>query len=188
MWRRHIAILAILASVIIGFVLIELQLKEPGYGGRKLSAWLADLDLESGRSSEEAVYAIRAMGTNAFQMLGSMIRSTDPWWKRNALALNARQPFFRIPVTPSSVFRNRAVQGYTELGPGAKQAVPDLIRMLETEPSCQVRSSIAAALGGIGPEARSAIPALMAASQDQSADVRRESLWALANIQLYNSR
>jgi len=113
-----------------------------------------------------------------------MIRSTDPWWKRSAMALNARQPFFRIPVTPSSVFRNRAVQGYTALGPRAKQNVPELARLLETESSCQVRSSAAAALGGIGPEAKSAIPALIKATQDQNAEVRRESLWALANIRM----
>ena len=170
----------------IGLVIIGLQLNEPGYRGRKLSGWLADLDLESRRSSEQTVFAIQAIGTNAFPMLNRMIRSTDPWWKRHAMAFNASQRLFRIPVTPSSVLRNRAVQGYTALGPRAKPNVPQLVHLLETESSAQVRSSVAAALGGIGPEAKSAIPALQKATQDLSAEVRKESLWALVNIQRWS--
>lgn len=184
MWRRRTAFLAILAGLVIGFAVVELQLKEPGYRGRKLSAWLAQLDLESSGTSQEAVYAIQVMGKKAFPTLLRMIRCTDPWWKRSALALNARQPFFRIPVTPSRVFRNRAVQGYTALGVRAKENVPELVRLLETESSSEVRSSAAAALGGIGPGAKTALPALLRAAHDQSAEVRRESLCALANIQM----
>jgi HEAT repeat protein len=184
MWRRHTALFGILACLVIGFAVVELQLKEPGYRGRRLSGWLAQLDLESSRSSQEAVYAIQAIGTNAFPTLVRMIQSTDPWWKRRTLALNARQPFFRVPVTPSIVFRNRAVQAYSALGPRAKENIPELVRLLETESSCEVRSSAAAALGAIGPKAESAIPALFRATHDQSAEVRRESLWALANIRM----
>src|SRR5262249_22572801 len=186
MWRRQAAILAILAGLIIGLVVTDLQLNEPGYRGRKLSAWLADLDLESRSSSKETLCAIQAIGTNAFPMLTRMVRSTDPWWKRRAMALNASQPLLRIPVTPSSVFRNRAVQGYTALGPRAAPNVPPLFYLLETQSPPNVRSSVAAALGGIRPQAKPAIPALLRATQDQSAEVRRESLWALVNIQRWS--
>src|SRR3974390_1775551 len=154
MWRRHTTILVILAGFMLGFVAIAVRIKEPSYGGKPLASWLAELDLESSHPGQQAVCAVKHIGTNALPMLTSMIRSTDPLWKQGVLALDARQPFLRIPVTPSSVFRNRAVQGYMALGPRAKQNVPELIRLLETEASPQVRSSVAAALGGIGPEAK----------------------------------
>jgi hypothetical protein len=171
-----------LTGLVLGFLVTEVQLKEPSYGGRHLSNWLALLDLESSRPSEQAVCAVQALGTNAFPVLMRMICSTDPMWKQALIALNARQPFLRVAVTPASVFRNRAIQGYIALGARAKNNVPALIHVLETESSPEVRASVAAALGGIGPGAKSAIPALLRATEDQSPDVRKESLWALANI------
>ena len=185
--RQAIATLVLAGLVLVVFV-NKVLFAEPRYAGRNLSAWLADLDLESSHSGRAAVCAVQAIGTNAFPMLTAMIRSTDSWWKQKIMALNAGQPVFGIPVTPASVFRNRAVQGYVALGGRAKQNVPELIRLFEKESSCQVRSSIAAALGGIGPEAKGAVPLLIKATQDSSAEVRKESVWALANIRGWSNR
>jgi HEAT repeat protein len=179
-WWNAIGIL--ITGLVLGFMVTEVRHKEPSYGGRRLSHWLAQLDLENSRPSEQAVCAVQAIGTNAFPLLMRMICSRDPLWKQALMTLNARQSLLRVAVTPASVFRDRAVEGYKALGARAKSNVPALVHLLETEPSPEVRSSVAAALGGIGPEARSAIPALMRATGDPSPDVRKESIWALANI------
>jgi len=155
---------------------------EPAHQGKPLSAWLADLDLESSHSTDTAVYALRAIGTNSFPWLTQMLRAKDPVWKQAVLSFNTRQSFLRIPVTPASVVQNRAIQGYIALGNVAKDNVPALIQILDSEPSPQIRSCVAAALGGIGPEAKAAIPALSRATADKSAEVRKNAFWALASI------
>lgn len=186
MRRRFVFVVLTLAGVLLGFGLAEVHFGEPRYGGKRLSAWLAQLDLESSPSSEQAQRAVQMIGTNSFPLLTRMIRSADPRWKRILFAFNARQGYLKVPVTPASVMRNRAVEGYMALGARAKPEVPVLMGLLESEPSSEIRSSVAAALGGIGPEARAAIPLLMRAAADNSADVRKESLWALANIQRWS--
>ena len=49
-----------------------------------------------------------------------------------------------------------------QLGDSAKEAVPPLIEVLQTDEVVQVLRNAAAALGQIGPAAQSAIPALQA--------------------------
>ena len=186
MRRRFTIVVLVLVGVMLAVGVAEIHFGEPAYGGKRLSTWLAELDLETSRSSEQAQHAVQMIGTNSFPLLTRMIRSTDPRWKRTLVGLNARQRFLKIPVTPASMMRNRAVQGYLALGARAKQNVPALMDLLQREPSSEVRSSVAAALGVIGPEAQAAIPLLLRAAADQSADVRKESLWALANIQRWS--
>ncbi len=133
----------------------------------------------------QAVRAVRTIGTNSFLWLAKMIRTTDPLWKRVLLAINARQSRLHLPVTPASVVRARAVEGYTTLGRAANENVPVLIQMMRSETSPEVRACIAAALGGIGPGAKAAIPVLEQAAEDKNAEVRRNAVYALANIQMW---
>ena len=157
--------------------------REPVYEGKHLSKWLADLSTESSPSQDKPACAVRAIGTSALPWLTTMVRSTDPAWKRAVLAFNAKQRVIRIAVTPANVVRFDAVQGYRVLGSTAKGNVPGLIHLLETEPSPQVRSSIAQALGAIGPAASAAIPALRRAAQDNNKELRQNASFALSDIQ-----
>jgi len=159
---------------------------EPVYHAKPLSGWLTDFDFASAQASQKAVAAVRAIGTNAFPVLKKMLRTTDPSWKTSLLAFNARQPLLQIRITPASVIRYRAVEGYSALGEAAKQEVTALMEMMESEASAEVRSDVAAALGGIGPEARPAIPVLMKAAQDENQGLRHSALFALANIQRWS--
>src|SRR5258707_8448021 len=104
---------------------------EPAHQGKPLSAWLADLDLESSHSTDTAVYALRAIGTNSFPWLTQMLRAKDPVWKQAVLSFNTRQSFLRLPVTPASLVQNRAVRGYIALGNVAKENVPAFIQILD---------------------------------------------------------
>jgi HEAT repeat protein len=160
--------------------------REPRYADRPLSAWLADLDLANPHSPESATSAIRALGTNSFPCLTKMLRERDPPWKRAAMWLNDSQSLVRFPVTPARVIRNRAVQGYVALGLQAVGKVPELVGLMESEKSAEVRAAVAAALGGLGRGASAAIPALLKATQDPNKELRDSALLALANIRMWN--
>ena len=186
--RRSIILVSVLFIGIIAIAVYCLAHREPVYKGKHLSKWLGDLAMESSTSQDEPACAVRAIGTNALPWLMTMVRSTDPAWKRAVLAFNTKQRAIRIAVTPAVVARFDAVQGYRVLGSAAKGNVPELIHLLETEPSPQVRSSIAQALGAIGPAARAAIPALRRAAQDNDKELRLNATFALADIQGWNER
>src|SRR5262245_36079920 len=153
---------------------------EPRYEGRSLSAWLADLDLESPKSQEKPAQAVRAIGTNALPWLRKMLVSKSPVWERTSVAVNANQSLIQFSVTPDNVVRNRALRGYSALGNQAKCDVPHLIELMESESSPQVRSYIALALGNIGPAASEAIPVLERATLDKNEEVHKNAVSALA--------
>jgi HEAT repeat protein len=159
----------------------------PQYAGLTLDRWLAELDLASpasGARALEAEHAVRAMGTNCFPRLFKLVTKEEPLWRRLALWVNGAQSFFRFPVTSTSLVRARAIEGYAVLGPAAKDAIPELVHVLDSSASPQVRSDVATALGRIGLAAQPAIPALMRAAQDSSPDLRRSARFAIANIQM----
>lgn len=186
--RRRIALVIVFTGVILA-VLLTLGPHEPRYEGRSLSAWLADLDLESAKPQVKPVQALRAIGTNAFPWLRGMLVCRDPIWARAIFTFNTKQSLIQLPITSDNVVRNRAVRGYNALGKMAKHDAPQLIQLLETEKSPQARCYVALALGNIGFEAKAAIPVLESkAATDQSADVRENSVWALKEIKMFQDR
>src|SRR6266853_932454 len=122
----------IVAGLITGYFVMP---HEPRYEGRSLSAWLAELDLESPKAQDKPVEALRAIGTSSFPWLRRMLRSEGPIWERAMVAFNGRQSLVQLPITPDNVVRNRAVMGYHMLGKAADSDVPHLIQLLETESS-----------------------------------------------------
>jgi hypothetical protein len=181
MWKRVQVALAVLLSGVGLWHL--LRSREPRYQGKSLSAWLADFDFESAHSPEKARQAVRTLGTNSFPFLRRMLGARDPLWTKTIIALDDRQSFIQFHITRANVIRYRAAQGYSALGAAAKQEVAPLIQLMDSEPSAEVRSDVATALGGIGREAKAAIPLLSKAAQDQSSELRISALSALANIQ-----
>jgi hypothetical protein len=177
-----LALASVLGAGVIAFFVLP---REPRYEGRSLSAWLAELDLESTHSQSKPVEAVRAIGTNAFPWLRRMLRSQGTIWERALVAFDAGQSLVQLSITPDNVVRNRAVRGYHILGAAAQDDVPQLIQLLQTESSPQVRSSVALALGNIGSAAKAALPALERATTDGNSDVRRNAVWAEANIKMW---
>lgn len=156
---------------------------EPVYEGRRLSGWLADLDLNSARSPLRASQAVRAMGTNALPALLRMLLVEDPLWKKGLIALNARQAYVQLHVSQAAVVRYRAVDGFRVLGASAKDEVPALMGVLNSPRDVEVRAAAAAALGAIGPAASAAIPMLLKAANTPDPHLRENAIIALASIQ-----
>jgi HEAT repeat protein len=187
MGKRVRLALTVLAVAGLGVVAWRtLRQREPVYQGERLSSWLADLDLESTRSPEKALQAVRAIGTNALPVLMKMVCAEDPLWKRGLIAFNARQSFIQVRISPASLVRYHAVEGYSALGPAAKNAVDALIEVMKSGAGVEVRADVASALGAIGPEARQAIPVLWKAARGQNPELRQRAVFALGNIQLWD--
>ena len=82
----------------------------------------------------------------------------------------------------SATARARAANALTHLGPEAKRAIPDLIKLLDDREPL-VRWSAATTLGEFGPASRGAAPALeRLAAKDPEAVVRDAAGWALKQL------
>ena len=83
---------------------------------------------------------------------------------------------------PSYVARMRAANALSNLGPEAKQAIPDLIELLgDSEPL--VRWAAADTLGHFGSDARDALPTLKKlAAEDKDPRARASAEWAVKAI------
>jgi HEAT repeat protein len=115
-----------------------------------------------------------------------MLCARNSVWTKAAILFNSKQTLLRLPATPSTVTQARALQGFSALGSLAEPSVPQLVQILEAEPSPQVRAYVALALGQIGRGARSATPALRRAADDKNEEVRRSAVSALINIQMWD--
>ena len=162
---------------------------EPSYQGKRLSKWLVELDLRNSSDAnarDQAVNAVRVIGTNALPRLTAMLGAKDSQLATALLKLNAKQSFIHLPVAPASVVQARALQAYGVLGDLAEGNVPELVRILEEEPSPQIRACVALALGQIGRAAKAATPALRKATGDKNARVRQNAQLALINIERWD--
>ncbi|HTU91220.1 MAG TPA: HEAT repeat domain-containing protein [Gemmataceae bacterium] len=79
---------------------------------------------------------------------------------------------------PSNPCRIHAVVALGKMGTNAKDAVPDLIKMLDEEPgkAGPIRFHAATALGQIGSEAKKAVPALVKLLNDENAGPGRRTV------------
>jgi HEAT repeat protein len=94
---------------------------------------------------------------------------------------NAAAQWAKKLQSKDSIERQKAAVALAQLGPGAKDSVPALMKALE-DPEEDVRRRIPYALGKIGPAAKPAVPALIARLKDKSGEVRYWTALALGQI------
>jgi hypothetical protein len=105
-------------------------------------------------------------GTNAIPVLLEMLRRKDSVLERRLHTLARRQHLLKIHHAEDVYWNDQGAQGFRALGPAAKDAVPDLIRIYEQRISERSQTTACWALGFIGPEARAAVPSLLRALAD----------------------
>jgi HEAT repeat protein len=125
---------------------------------------------------DEALAAIREIGTNALPALLAMVGKKDSPLKRQLLALARKQSVVSLRLYSDDHYHARSSYGFGALGPIAKPAVPALIKLLRDK-NPRIRACAANSLGLIGPEAEAAIPALL-----PLLDERNEGLPILASM------
>jgi hypothetical protein len=189
--KRRMLWAALLVAVVGGVVWWSRTSAEPVCLGKPLSYWLAGYNpvdfsvsppvFPSSPSRENADAAIQKMGTNVIPILLHMLQSPCPTLANRLWALARRQHFIKIPLPPSDGNR-KGFDGLIALGAKASNAVPQLIAMLETEPSPFLQQAIPPILGKIGPAASPAVPVLFGLIAHTNALVRNNAILALGQI------
>ncbi len=169
-----------------GVFFLVLRTQEPIYRGRRISAWVEDLDygLSSFKSSAvgEAEAAVGHMGSNAVPSLIRMMRCRDSALRKVPVPWLSKQTFVKLNLRPCAEHMQwRGARGAWLLGPSAKAAIPDLVVLL-TNQSPWVRGGAAMALGKIGTNSVVALSSVVKALDDPVADVRNCTALALQDI------
>lgn len=153
-------------------VVVETMLptREPSYNGRSLTEWLGDAmgNIYSAKEPKQtaAEDAIRHMGKSTLPFLLNDL-TLDPKLRRHRI--QTLRPDNRTTDQRSS----QAVCGFETLGPLAKSAIPELVRLLEQNPGY-----VPIALAGIG---RDALPQIKQALTNRDFFVRDNMAAGLAN-------
>ena len=161
------------------FGAIVLSSREPRYGGKTLSRWIADLPDEE-LPSEQA-RAIRAIGTNALPSLIQWLQSFGPEWQRKGVEFLQQHTFFEWSLLDPWAKPNRAIVGLRILATNAAPAIPAVLRLMDNS-HWEVRCLAIAALEAIGAPDVRATSALMKSLGDARPEVRMNSAAVLGEI------
>jgi predicted acylesterase/phospholipase RssA len=109
-----------------------------------------------------------------------------------SVTLNVKESeFLPISVLPDLLNSLRSLQpaerrfaavALSNIGPKAKEAIPQLVALLSDDSSV-VRSAAVRALGSIGPEARDTLPQILSLlKRDSDVSIKKDAAWALSRI------
>jgi HEAT repeats len=199
----------IIAGVIsLGLAFHLLQPRQPVYQGRTLSQWLKDIDYgRSPATREQALAAIREMGTNALPGLIADLGHVDsPFRKMLMRAVNI-QPWVHVKFRTPNERYVWATLAFEALGPEARPAGPALEALFDSNPiyalhayaalgpesipalgraltneNKWVRWNAASALREFGPQASGTAPLLRLGLQDPDPTVRAQMTKALGAV------
>jgi HEAT repeat protein len=125
---------------------------------------------------------VRAIGTNAFSFLISMIRSRQTGGQSlGGVAAKVRK-IFRLRGDSDYERNWEGADGFVILGPTAWQATSMLGKAFEDNISPSSQFAAASALAGIGQGASNAVPTLIRAATNSDAKVRFHAIFALNGI------
>src|SRR5277367_5744178 len=130
MTKTNAAIAVVALLLLAGFGWPLLRAQEPAYQGRRLNAWLYEVWYLDGGVDPEAEKAVRQIGTNAIPYLLELATTRDSALKTKVTAI-LPEKWFVSYVTKSAHSHFSAAFGFKALGPGAKTAVPALIKLLD---------------------------------------------------------
>ena len=152
MSRRRIILVALVLAVAVTCVVYWSSQREPSYQGKRLSVWLEEAYHEGLGSTDapaRADEAVRAIGKRAIPRLLKMVEAKDSRVKLLFMRVAAAQSFMHIDYTPDYYFNERGAAGFRALGREAKDALPELVRLLH---DMNTTYAAASAMSKIGPE------------------------------------
>jgi hypothetical protein len=156
------------------------------YKGKRLSEWIAVYDPANTNRPRQLMQdtqdAILQMGTNSIPYLLSMLERSDSPLKARSMRLMQKQSLVKVEYIPEMNRYERAAMALEVLGPRAKDAVPELVRIYNQNPSVFSKISIGRVLGLMGPYARAAVPSLLREAAGTNAVARANALFALGRI------
>lgn len=157
----------------------------PSYAGRSLERWIDEYgnsyQTDGARLFEDAV---RHMGTNQIPYLLEWIQYDPPPWKTRLYEIinhSLQWVIKDFELEDRNAVRSKLVwRPLGILGPEAKQAIPELMRMLTNSTSLALVARAANALPAFGEEA---VPALMAAMTNQQAQIRATAIHVMSYLE-----
>ena len=140
MGKHHRILLAALVLTAVGgiaWLLLRSIEAEPVYQGKRLGAWLAELDKEMPPgnfydTNGPAATAIQQIGTNAVPYLHSLLMTKDSRLKAALIAFTSKHAWLGIHLTPADVLRHRAAFAVFCLGPRGSPLMPDIMGMFRS--------------------------------------------------------
>ncbi len=178
MRRKNIVASLILSAIVIcGAVFFFLQsTHDPVYQGKRLSVWLKEYDFKKSADGKELIAGdmrkvdeiVKQAGTNAIPTLLRLLREEDS--KKHNIDSNGEE----------------ASDGFRVLGASATNAVPDLIKIYEQNPTARV--DVLYCLGCIGPAAEEIVPWLIQKLPDTNDKVRDGIVTSLGEIHSQSDR
>jgi HEAT repeat protein len=161
--KKRVVLAAFIVAIVIVVLLIVLRPSEPSYHGKSARAWVLRYveSVEDSRSADEAVEAIRSIGTNGIPAYLKWVGSKDSPLKERIINLSRKQKIRDLGWLTAGELRILGRFGFVILGSNAVSAVPPLITLLASGEDQDIRAEAALALGGIGPAAQDAVPALI---------------------------
>lgn len=184
---KHWLLITLLATAALGIAVAlvrqERSYQRAVYHGRHASEWAAELYPNfDPRGTNEAMQALRELGSNAVPALRSLLDSRAPFYEKPLLQNARRLPvstrrylFEKLKPGQSVVRRISAARALSVIGSSASAAVPDLIAALK-DPAGEIRWAAAQALGRLGGHA---ISALAAAATNENVTLRQTAVYAL---------
>ncbi len=135
--RIWLAALVLTASAGIAWWLLTSPESEPVYQGKRLGAWLAELDKEMPAANISwtngpAATAIQQIGTNAVPYLHSRLEAKDSRLKTALITFTSKHAGLGIHLTPAEVLRHRAALAVFCLGPRGSPLMPDIMAMFRS--------------------------------------------------------
>lgn len=155
--------------------------REPVYEGRRLSAWLRDLDSSRGTGINvelPARQAVKHLGTNALPFLLRMLKSQDPEWKSQSVTWLQDTCDLDLSGSLAEAQRQRALRGFQALGRVAEPAIPELRALTFGNDSLVALHALEALRGIGGPRV---LPVLFETLNHTNPPLRAEAIAALGS-------
>lgn len=210
--RARAIVYTVLIAALAALMVYALRTREPVYQGKRLSEWM-DRAASDGNQAEidEAVAAIRHIGTNGIPFLLDELQARDPLWVKALGRVDGRLPF-NLDLPSAGARVNRAIGGFVILGEGAAPAIPKLTELMLDAPALNATAAVEAirfaggtnavpilicgltnlagwpqvwtaqALGSLSNHSAPAVPALLANLTSPDSTVRSSCASALGKI------
>ena len=132
--RRFSWIAVVLMLIAAGISFCMLRPRDPVSAGKPLSYWLEQIALNPG-SADEAVSAVRLMGTNVIPCLLADLRGNrSMFWQYWVNRLLDKQRLISLRFHGLEDRRRRAKWGFLALAADATPAIPWLVQEIEAKP------------------------------------------------------
>jgi HEAT repeat protein len=183
--RTGIVFGILLVAVLVMLSYELLRPRENLYQGKSIRVWLERSTAGGPMAAPDTndLQAIRQFGASIVPTLLEMARAKDSPLKHAWIELVRALPVRPFHLHTDVEYHTMACTGFYALGPLGKDAVPDLVKLLDSTKGDPL-SVAADCLGNIGPEANAAVPILISLINNPDRIVRWDTTVNLSKIHM----